>query len=88
MLLGDVFQVLDALDAAELGTGWPEAWGVDVLVGHQTRDHRDLDLLVDYLQFVDCLARLERLGYAPETDWLPLRYGRRAAFSGYQAPVC
>jgi len=73
MLFEDVVQVLDALDAANLRQWVAGGWGVDALVGWQTRDHRDLDLLVDYARFDDCLTILERLGYAPETDWLPLR---------------
>jgi lincosamide nucleotidyltransferase A/C/D/E len=69
----EVFSVLDALDVA--GVRWWVAggWGVDVLIGRQTRAHRDLDLLVDAATYDACLAALGALGYAPETDWLPLR---------------
>lgn len=39
-----VIEVLDCLDAAEV-TAWLDGgWGVDALVGSQTRPHSDLDL--------------------------------------------
>ena len=48
-------------------------WGVDALVGRQTRAHRDLDLAVDADTFVEAVAVLGTLGYTAETDWLPVR---------------
>jgi lincosamide nucleotidyltransferase A/C/D/E len=40
-----VLEVLSALSACRV---WAAGgWGVDALVGHQTRDHRDLDLALD-----------------------------------------
>ena len=69
----EAVEVLDALDAA--GVTWWVAggWGVDALAGRQTREHRDLDLLVDASTCEVGLTTLARLGYEPETDWLPLR---------------
>lgn len=54
-------------------------WGVDVLVGRQTRHHRDLDLAVDADHLDQCLATCAGLGYVTETDWLPLRVELRAS---------
>lgn len=48
-------------------------WGVDALVGHPTRAHRDLDLAIDADHEAKVLAVLERLGYFLETDWRPVR---------------
>jgi lincosamide nucleotidyltransferase A/C/D/E len=48
-------------------------WGVDVLVGVETRPHRDLDLALDAVGYDACMATLSRLGYVVETDWLPVR---------------
>lgn len=48
-------------------------WGVDALVGRQTRPHRDLDLLVDADDEALRLGVLADLGYAVETDWRPVR---------------
>ena len=73
MQVGEVHAVLDVLQ--EVGCrGWVGGgWGVDALVGRQTRVHRDLDLAVDadYLQAT--LGALARLGYSVQTDWLPVR---------------
>jgi lincosamide nucleotidyltransferase A/C/D/E len=54
------------------GTGWPAA-------GEWPRWHRDLDFAVDAAGLGRCLAALGRLGYAPETDWLPSRIELRSA---------
>ena len=40
----DVVAVLDRLDAARIEWWVEGGWGVDALLGEQTRDHRDLDL--------------------------------------------
>lgn len=48
-------------------------WGIDALVGRQTRTHRDLDLAVDTDAVADAVAVLGTLGYTAETDWLPVR---------------
>jgi lincosamide nucleotidyltransferase A/C/D/E len=48
-------------------------WGVDALIGRQTRAHRDLDLLVDARDEPLALEVLGHLGYAVETDWRPVR---------------
>jgi lincosamide nucleotidyltransferase A/C/D/E len=46
-------------------------WGVDALVGRQTRPHRDVDIDAAY-QAPVLLALYER-GYRIETDWRPNR---------------
>ena len=68
-----VLGVLDALEAAGCWVALEGGWGVDALVGRQTRPHRDVDLDVDASQEADVLAVLDRLGYAVETDWRPNR---------------
>jgi lincosamide nucleotidyltransferase A/C/D/E len=50
--------------------GWR---GVDLLVGAETRPHRDLDLAVNVDEYTRWMTTLEGLGYIIETDWLPLR---------------
>jgi len=56
----DVLQVLDALDAASVPVWLSGGWGVDALLGGQTRRHGDLDLLLrsegDIPAAVDALA--------------------------------
>ena len=73
VLLSQVFDILDVLD--EMGTRYwiGGGWGVDALVGRQTRHHRDLDMAVDGAHLDWCLDTLVGLGYEVETDWLPVR---------------
>ncbi len=69
----DVRPVLDAL--AERGvTFWVAGgWGVAALVGRQTREHRDLDLLVHDTDVAVTLELLAEMGYLPAADELPVR---------------
>jgi lincosamide nucleotidyltransferase A/C/D/E len=67
-------QVLDVVDrlASEHITAWIDGgWGVDALLGRQTREHSDLDLVVD----ADAVHRVRRLlleeGFEVIRDWLP-----------------
>jgi lincosamide nucleotidyltransferase A/C/D/E len=69
----DVTAVLDALEAAAVPHWLAGGWGVDVLHGAQTRDHRDLDLLTDAGRHEACLRLLAALGCEVETDALPVR---------------
>jgi lincosamide nucleotidyltransferase A/C/D/E len=74
----DVAAVLDALDEAGVRYAVGGGWGVDILVGRQTREHRDLDLGVDATCFDACLRALGELGYARETDGLPVHVELKA----------
>jgi lincosamide nucleotidyltransferase A/C/D/E len=46
MTEADVLEVLEWLGEGEFGVWVDGGWGVDALVGEQTRDHEDLDLIV------------------------------------------
>jgi lincosamide nucleotidyltransferase A/C/D/E len=48
-------------------------WGVDALVGHQTRPHQDLDVEVPLTQLKAIMAHLDERGYRVTVDWLPVR---------------
>ena len=48
-------------------------WGVDVLFGKQSREHRDIDIDFDAEKTEVILKALKGLGYVLETDWLPIR---------------
>jgi len=78
VFIEDVFEVLDALSGAGVRFWLAGGWGVAVLVGRQTRAHRDLDLAVDADDLQICLLALNRLDYVTETDWLPVRIELRA----------
>lgn len=73
VLFEEVVQVLDVLDDSRVPHWVGGGWGVDVLVGRQTREHRDLDLAVDADHLEMCLQTVNDLGYAMEIDWLPVR---------------
>lgn len=44
-------------------------WGVDALLGHQTRPHHDVDLLVEVSSLERFRQRLEALGFAFAYLW-------------------
>ena len=72
----EVHLVLAALREARFERVWiGGGWGVDALVGRQSRPHRDLDLAVDLgSSTLDrVLDTLARRGYEVETDWRPSR---------------
>jgi lincosamide nucleotidyltransferase A/C/D/E len=73
MLLAEVLDVLNAFTAARCRFWLEGGWGIDALVGRQTRPHRDLDLDVDARDEVLALSVLADLGYTIETDWRPNR---------------
>lgn len=73
MLFAEVLGVLNAFTAARCRFWLEGGWGVDALVGRQTRPHRDLDLDVDARDEVLALSVLADLGYTVETDWRPNR---------------
>ena len=67
--------MLAALDAVGLRAWVAGGWGVDALVGRQTRVHRDLDLALDvtHSTLERALSALETLDYRVEIDWRPSR---------------
>jgi len=71
--LAEVLAVLGDLDRAGCRVWVGGGWGVDALVGRQTRAHRDLDLAVDATDEGEALDVLARRGYRVETDWRPVR---------------
>jgi lincosamide nucleotidyltransferase A/C/D/E len=73
MGLAEVLQVLDAVRSTGCRFWLEGGWGVDALVGRQTRSHRDVDLDFDADNEHDVLGCLAGLGYAIETDWRPNR---------------
>jgi lincosamide nucleotidyltransferase A/C/D/E len=81
MRLRDVREVVDALDAAGVHVWLAGGWGVDALIGRQTRVHSDLDLAFEDKGAAQAraLERLARLGYRRFEDqndagqWMPVR---------------
>jgi lincosamide nucleotidyltransferase A/C/D/E len=57
----DVHEVLDALRGLRV---WLDGgWGVDALLGEQTREHSDVDVAIDVRDLPAAEERLERLGF-------------------------
>jgi lincosamide nucleotidyltransferase A/C/D/E len=73
MTADEVHRVLAALAAAGCSVWIAGGWGVDALIGRQTRAHRDLDLALAADGEAAALAALGALGYAIVTDWRPVR---------------
>ena len=76
MSAADVGTVLSIAHMAGFDRVWiAGGWGVDVLVGCQTRIHSDLDLAVDVTQLAldHLLQAFGRHGYVVEADWRPSR---------------
>jgi lincosamide nucleotidyltransferase A/C/D/E len=64
----DLFKVLDLFDELKISYWLDGGWGVDVLVGKQTREHRDVDINFDSRYLDEVLACLQAIGYVIETD--------------------
>lgn len=72
--LGDVLTVLDLADGAGARLWLDGGWGVDALLGTQTRDHGDLDVAIEARHldaFENALsgAGFERVGEVGATPW-------------------
>jgi lincosamide nucleotidyltransferase A/C/D/E len=64
----DVVEVLEALERRGICSWVDGGWGVDALVGEQTRDHLDLDLAVDRRDLPAIGQTLAGLGFAHRPD--------------------
>ena len=70
-------KIIAALEAYGVAASVDGGWGVDALIGHQTRPHDDLDLVVA-LQDVDAIkSALGIFGYTAAEDHLPVRFVMR-----------
>jgi lincosamide nucleotidyltransferase A/C/D/E len=49
-------------------------WGIDALLGEQTRQHRDLDLMHREPQEPAVVAALTDAGFVETLDWRPVRF--------------
>ena len=66
----DVLSIVDVLGEAAVPAWLAGGWGVDALLGRQTRRHADLDLALDAngdVEWRACSA-LRRLGFQPTED--------------------
>jgi lincosamide nucleotidyltransferase A/C/D/E len=68
----DVLDILAALDGLDVRVGG--GWGVDALVGRQTRPHGDLDLMHREEQEPQILEALAAQGFVETLSWRPVRF--------------
>jgi lincosamide nucleotidyltransferase A/C/D/E len=73
MLAPSVIEVIDVLERAGVDLAIAGGWAVDALLGHETREHDDLDLAIDVAQIDRAVATLRDLGYDVAADQLPAR---------------
>jgi lincosamide nucleotidyltransferase A/C/D/E len=59
----DVIEILAALESGHVQAWVAGGWGVDALLGEQTRGHEDLDLVFDATDERGARAALEELGF-------------------------
>lgn len=72
MIAEDVLEILAALDGTDVRIAG--GWGIDALVGRQTRPHDDLDLLHREEQEPQVLDALAGLGFVETLSWRPVRF--------------
>jgi lincosamide nucleotidyltransferase A/C/D/E len=73
MTAAEVIRVMDALRNARI-PGWLDGgWGIDALLGEQTREHDDLDLVVGLNTVDAALEALRPYGYSMGLDERPTR---------------
>lgn len=77
MTAADVLEVLDLLEGAGIRPWVDGGWGIDALLGEQTRRHDDLDLAIPAGGVRAAHAALEGLGFAVLRDWLPVTLAMR-----------
>ena len=79
----DLMTVISILEDAKI-TYWIDGgWGVDLLVGKQTRSHRDIDIDFDAQYTEKLLSILFQYGYSIDTDWGPVRIELYSEKYGY-----
>ncbi len=70
----EVLRLLDLLDARGVRVWLDGGWGVDALLQAQTREHDDLDLVVELDQVPSLTDALERGGYEQVTGSAPMSF--------------
>ena len=67
----DVLEVIDALESAGVEVWVYGGWGIDALLGEQTRSHNDLDVIIRTEDIEAAIGVTDGLGYSMVTNELP-----------------
>ena len=67
----DVLTLVATLDELRVHYWLDGGWGVDCLLGEQTREHSDLDLVVHRSDLAQIGGHLHSQGFRVIRDWLP-----------------
>ena len=82
MCADDVLEILHCLREAGIAVWIDGGWGIDALVGEQTREHDDLDVVVALADAPAAREALGTSGFVVAEDELPTRFvvrdGRRS----------
>jgi lincosamide nucleotidyltransferase A/C/D/E len=70
----EVIRIVDCLERASIPIWLDGGWGVDALVGRQTRSHSDLDSVVELDRADEIIAELDSLGFRITLDDRPTRF--------------
>jgi lincosamide nucleotidyltransferase A/C/D/E len=74
MQAADILQIIDWFEQADIPVWLDGGWGIDALVGHQTRSHSDLDVVV----WLNTVTKIEQLlteqGFIVKLSELPTRF--------------
>jgi len=73
----DVVQVVHVLENAGIDVWLDGGWGVDALLGQQTRPHDDLDVVISLVDAEPAKSALAPLGFVVAEDELPTRFVAR-----------
>jgi lincosamide nucleotidyltransferase A/C/D/E len=77
MTAADVLEIVDLLEGVGVESWVDGGWGVDALLGEQTRPHEDLDLAIPLGGVTTVRNALEGLGFVTIRDWLPIALAMR-----------
>lgn len=77
MEANDVLDLLSALDEEDVHYWLDGGWGVDCLLGEQSRVHSDLDLVLPRGRLDRVRRLLASRGYSVVRDWLPMTLALR-----------
>jgi lincosamide nucleotidyltransferase A/C/D/E len=83
----DVVRLLDRLNGANVRCWVDGGWGIDALLGRQTREHDDLDLVVDDEGLTATIDLLRDEGYSTIRDWLPTAIAFRRQTDGNEVDL-